>query len=386
MKEWLKRGRGEETAGFVRAIRRKKSDQWAVCLGNALRIGAARSLEDFHLPSDKRPSDPLQWPWLGIVADQGSAGACNVEPFWDPSHRGWNCVKAGVRSAGLWCHMILHIMAFNSGHGPWQDDMRFQLRDVVEANLGSLRLEQDDVFQLVLLGMLADADEQHMIAELGIQELMRERLKEGMCWYRKFDHVSTNRFFGALRRFRLHEDKLWHSRLYGLMVCCLELGLLSKSSVTATLRDARFAPLAEAGSRSTSKAWDEARVVKAAAQNTLHMTLLVYGNVENQWRQRIIGFVAAPVEDWHSAQNRLLRDAGSNEAWLYEQCASGYANHHQSVAGRVSSPVDLTRFGLEVRFDNLMHGFVELDDAQCAQQDVTSLFLPSESPSENMSC
>lgn len=339
VKHWLKRGRGEETAGFVRTVRRKKSHPWAVCLDTALRIGAARSLEDFHLPSDKRPSDPFQWPWLGIAADQGSdgaclvawlvrAGACNVEPFWDPSHRAWNCVKAGVRSAGLWCHMILQIMAFNSGHGPWQDDMRFhQLRDVVEANLGSLTPEQDDLFQLVLPGMLADADEQHMIAEPGIQELMRERLKEGMCWHRKFDHVSTNRFFGALRRFRLDEDKLWHSRLYGLMACCLEVGLLSKSSVTATLRDARFAPPAEAGSRSTSKAWDEARVVKAAAQNTLHMTLLVYGNVENQWRQRIIGFAAAPVEDWHSAQNKLLRDAGSNEAWLYEQFASGYANH-----------------------------------------------------------
>lgn len=93
-RRWLKRGRDEASAPWQRQVFRKKSFQWAACLDNALRMGAGISLSQYHMLEERRPEDPFSWPWLGVVADQGSDGACplawllrgapcNVEPFWD---------------------------------------------------------------------------------------------------------------------------------------------------------------------------------------------------------------------------------------------------------------------------------------------------------------
>ena len=83
---------------------------------------------------------------LVLCPDQGSDAVCvynflahkfgvNVEARWGPSHRAWNCAKASIRFAQLWCHEVLMSIWFNSDFGTWHDDeRRLQALDVLHEN------------------------------------------------------------------------------------------------------------------------------------------------------------------------------------------------------------------------------------------------------------
>lgn len=133
---------------------------------------------------------------------------------------------------------------------------RCATRDTVESNLKSIPPHEGALFHFVMEGMIDDYGEHSLVTEQGFEEMMHDRLSSALCWRRKFDHVSTNRFFGVLRRFELYEDRLWHSRLYGLIAACLELGIVTESSLSATIRAVKPKPRGETETpaRSTAKA------------------------------------------------------------------------------------------------------------------------------------
>lgn len=114
-------------------------------------------------------------------------------------------------------------------------------------------------------------------------------------------------------------------------------------------------------------------MVKSASKNTLHMSLLVYGNIENKWKQRIILRSSEVVMMWHGDQNRRLRSCGGAREWLYEQCCFGYGDHIIQVCAQLHKSVPLETFGLEVDFPIAPKDCIR--DGHCAQQDALATNL-----------
>eukprot|EP00971_Amphidinium_carterae_P216022 4287919-Amphidinium_carterae.1 len=72
--------------------------------------------------------------------------------------------------------------------------------------------------------ILADRGEAHRITEPGISEEVWAELGR-LALAEKGGAVSDTRFFASVRENKM-EDKLWHSRLLGYTLACLELDML----------------------------------------------------------------------------------------------------------------------------------------------------------------
>ena len=180
-------------------LKRKKAYSWLVCYDHMVRESTSfGGLQAFEYPAASRPADPWSWRLLICTMDQGSDGLAaasflrhqlemNFEVRFGPSHRSWSDTKAALRYAQLWCHEILQIICYNAEFGKWHDDERcWQVRDVVSANFRALTEPNDEVFHMLMDGVLEDSGLEGELGDAGIRSQLYQYLVEAPIWKKKF--------------------------------------------------------------------------------------------------------------------------------------------------------------------------------------------------------
>lgn len=347
---WLHRNSsGQRQSWRPRKKRRVKSEQWLRAVDQQLRKSSNEqlSLSFYAVPSDPtHRKSAFDWPALSIAADQGPDGVCalqwasrkanlNFDPVWDLSHIATNSWKAGLAKAGVMVHQRLMAIAWNARHGPWLEGVRWsQATESLEEHVQLVGAGGDDpLFVFLAPKMLEDAGQEASVKDADMLEQLWEDVKEGLPWRRRGSPVSDVRFFASLRESRA-EDKVWHHRVYGYTLACLNFDLLhgAKFEELFSLRKVERRSAADAGqgdaaaqesqTLQSAAAVSETSLRKACA-NLLVLATMLYSDDSNQTLQRIIVAASTPLEQWHSHQNQALRNVSATIPWSLEQLVDG---------------------------------------------------------------
>ena len=191
-------------------VHRSSSVQLVVGLENGLKqtVGEDVSLRFYMLDPDsaKRPADGLLWPLLSMSADCGPDVMCglnflqrhlhvNIDFYADDSHGVKNDMKAVLKESGLWRWTLLSIAAFNAGHSPFWECMRFQqIRDSIHETMGHVTPTQDPLFQSLFHQILRDKQHEHRQTDENVEAEVYQELAENACWFNMGNKVSLMRF------------------------------------------------------------------------------------------------------------------------------------------------------------------------------------------------
>ena len=241
-------------------------------------------------------------------------------------------MKGALKHSGLSPHQLLMVLAWWAWRGPWGSESRYQeVKDTCEANFQTLSHSSCPIYQELQQGLLRDRGWEWRAAEHGIEQTMWAQLSESRCFYNKGTAVSMTRFMGSTAK-SLEEDQEWHGRLYGLINACLELGLLDhtglgvldRATEDAKVRHAEACDQEGAKRETMQQATDkELKAIRQASKNGLHLSLLMYADICNQDRQRMITYACQPVLDFHQESNATWRDVDSAQRWLITMCGGG---------------------------------------------------------------
>ena len=121
-----------------RKMHRKKARCALLRLDNAVRASCGFGLSYFRVPKKEadRDPDPVTWPRLSLVRDEGpdmAAGAAwlkraadiNLDDVQDLNHGEWNSMRSALKHTGLWGHMLVFAVVANVDYGPYQSDSWF---------------------------------------------------------------------------------------------------------------------------------------------------------------------------------------------------------------------------------------------------------------------
>jgi hypothetical protein len=207
--------------------------------------------------------------------------------------------------------------------------------------------------------MLCCAQTIHMYACNEMPQHSSQAVKSASCFWAKGAKVGISRFFGAIYKFVHEEDKLWHTRLVGLLYWAIMAGKFT---------EAKFSKLDEAvagckvkvskaeGAVPVAQGNHELKQLREVCDNGLHMAAVVYSNGENLIKMRAICSILKPTQDWHSSQNRALRSVGGSSQWMREQCLGAFWAPLVETLARLSHPGHLSRMGFQVRLDASTRG------------------------------
>lgn len=316
-------------------VQRRKAHSWLICFEAMLRNSTRfTGFEDFHYPPSTWRTNPFEWKLLQGISDMGSDGVAganflknhlhiNYEPRYGPSHRAWNDTKAAIRFAQLWCHELLMIICYNAEYGSWHDDERcWQVRDVVQSNFDTTDEATDGIFDYLLDGLLEDSGLQGEVGDPEIRPELYAYLTSAPIWRKKFAHVSTNRFFGAIRRGQ-EELPWWTCRLYGYVSLMIETNTLPSSAKTLDVKLVRPDP----AQRSTAKQKEQAMVLKQSAKNVTELAYLMYSDLENKYIQVIVTCFSDIAVEWYEEHNTSARSGLGTFKWIMNQCVGRFFKH-----------------------------------------------------------
>ena len=197
----------------------------------------------------------------------------------------------------------------------------------MEDNFGLLTCETDPLLQHLLPGLAEDIGESHDMGAVDLPERLWQHLTGCDLWQSKLEHVSTNRFFGAVHRGGI-ELGHWSCRLYGAMSLLIERGELPGADKKIKLKLVKPDPAC----RSTAKQREAARAAKDSTKNVLELVYLMYSDIENRWLQEIITNCCRPVMDWHTCHNLACRASEGTQKWAGMECSGGYLDHLRVLA------------------------------------------------------
>lgn len=231
--------------------------------------------------------------------------------------------------------------------------------------------------------MLRDAQEEWRAGEPNIEEELWSRLKSGKCFYLKGAEVSMTRFTGSSTK-SAQEDKGLHMRLYGLISVCLEMGVLARGEIQTARAASKRAREKHAQALDPERAKKETmretterelKAIRQASSSAIHLSLMMYSDIRNQDRQRMVVWVSEPVILFHQRANIAL-DVDTSSQWLVDMCSDGVFSHCNEIAQRL---VDIERYnmlGLDLGS--------ELDSADISDGGVLELLEVDEKASEMM--
>lgn len=150
-------------------------------------------------------------------------------------------------------------------------------------------------------------------------------------------------------------DPLWHERLLVLMYWGITMGYVAKGTdggllvaggVGQGVDVADEAPVADAPSASgrgsegltMARQQEKLKRLRSSAKNTLHCSLLVLSDPDNQRRLRIIMALCAPTRLWHGSQSCTLRSPAAARQWYAEQAAGECLKHIVDTLALLSDP------------------------------------------------
>jgi hypothetical protein len=179
-----------------------------------------------------------------------------------------------------------------------------------------------------------------------------QEVEQASCFWAKGTKIGMSRFFGCLHKFRFEEDRLWHTRLVGLLYWAVMAGKMSKSSMLELDRSKCQVKVGEAESAMPVPQGNyELKQLRSLCDNGLHMAVVVYSHGENLSKMRAICAITRAVGDWHGEQNRTLRSVQGASRWLKAQCAGAFFDPLVDVLSCLTCPAALSRMGLDIGLD-----------------------------------
>ena len=168
-----------------------------------------------------------------------------------------------------------------------------------------------------------------------------------------------SRFFGAIYKFRHEEDKLWHTRLVALLYWAILAGKFSTAKLNkldAAAGACRVKVSEAEEAMPVPQGNNDLGQLRKLCDNGLHMAVVVYSNMENLLRMRIINTMTRPVSQWHSEQNRRLRTVGGASTWLMEQCSGAFFDTVLESLSLLSNHEGLEDMGFALKLDAFTRG------------------------------
>lgn len=279
--------------------------------------------------------NPLLWPRLSLSPDQGGDGVAaywfltrhlkhNIDITYDPSHGVNNDVWLFLDAIHLKSLMLLFLVVFNTPHGPWSEDTRY--RQCLSALTESFALHTPEEFPLFMSKLpqiLQDGAFKHLQGHENPAEAVWQQLARENPWSRKGSKLVKSRFMAFCRTAR-YEAQHYTVRALGYEYVCLEMGWMTASKV----KPLTIKPVADTSSSSKSTSakveTSEEQQLRKSAQNNMVLSAIVFGSYDNACRLRLMLQLTAPLEEWHTTQNKALRSTADTLAWHKQQLEDGF--------------------------------------------------------------
>ena len=157
---WLKRTKSSKLSSWrPRKRPRQAAWRWLASIDHQLILAGLGGLKYWQQPKeDGDRGDPFFWPRVSVSMDLGSDGlaAANfaqralslcMEVVPDPSHLVHRGIQSDLRDCGLWVLIQTAMLVFNTPHGPWWDDLRFQqVREAMHTLLATVEPQRCPLF------------------------------------------------------------------------------------------------------------------------------------------------------------------------------------------------------------------------------------------------
>jgi hypothetical protein len=166
---------------------------------------------------------------------------------------------------------------------------------------------------------------------------------ESSPWTVKGCRTVINRFMEARRKAK-RETMVWHRRGFGYQYTCLELDMFKGGKFTKV--SASKLDGSEEDKKTTASGKETFRSeknIRAACQNVMVMSSLVYSDPGILARQKIFVAATEPLDVWHHDQSVACRSVTDTRKYLISQLANqdflktmqkviGTLQHHSSLA------------------------------------------------------
>jgi hypothetical protein len=312
------------------------------------------------------------WRHLLISIDQGSDGICatnylkhlkaNVTIYCDWSHGANNDFSETLRAMGLFPYWLLMLIVFNVEHGPFADDMRW---NQVEEAWRELRKHYDakscELFQYHCPRMKTELERGSLLpggADGDPEVAVWEFLDQAPPFHKKGSKTQLSRFQAA-RRKAASFLPVWSAKLFQCEYCAIESGFMNSAKLgKLTVRDPALNPDGTEASTTTNPGHISVceKALRSTCQNSLVISCVMLEDYYHAQLMKIIVACSDPVEEWHSLQNKTLRDTESSKRWLPEQLDGGFWKHVRDIMSKLRSRDLLEDIGFELSLrvmDNL---------------------------------
>lgn len=342
---WLKRkGVEEEQQWRPRKRHRKTAAQWLRDFDSLLQSSTGASLSHFQqaAPINER-APPMTWRGLSVACDMEASQhtaimaaqrffRLNIDYTPDPSHGAQRCILDALKKTGLLPYSMTTMLCRAIPHGPWAEDIRFrQAALCIREHLEFSSPANCPLFQSLAVSMCLDSGDLDMLGgEDGEMELW-ESLASAEPWTKKGCKGTMNRFMSVIRE-QKELDRNWHKVLYGYLITALQMDMLKGKELVQQLKsltqqlpndDGGDGDGGEGASSSMRRPTPADKAVRAAGCNAMVGGVMFLLHPDAQQIGRVILSAATTIDQWHSAQNKALRDVQSSRRWFCDQVAGG---------------------------------------------------------------
>lgn len=360
-KVWV---RQENGSGKAKHIYRKASFEFLVALENGLRqsCGPQWRLSQFFQPRllSARNPNSLDLPRLCIAGDCGPDNiasisflvrSCNtcVDFYPDDSRGCKHDMKAVLKGCNSWQWCLLMVSSFNCWLSPFWECMRFQqVKDAIEEFLAVMSPEEDVLFQHYLEALLRDTGEEHRVCEADIEQQLHEDLKHSACFWQSGRRISLMRFMDFIMKCG-EEEKLCHSKLYGMLSALMLMGDLSGNQMgkfdQALRRSAT--KVDNQGDKPIKQGDEDYNILREYVANQFHLATVVYSEPINQQKVRAVWVASQPALSWWSLADSSQRSVADGRDWILSQAAGRFYDFTDEVISVLGSHSAITYIGFD---------------------------------------
>lgn len=250
---------------------------------------------------------------------------------------------------GIWSFWLLMLISWNLEHGPHSDRHRHnQLREALSLLLACRAPEGSPLFLQLAPQMAKELEEgglaqfpreRHLEHE--VWDWLRHRAKGGQLGRR----VSMDRFGGTQHAVAQHRP-LWTVELFERCFLALELDFLAgRKFVDKLIVKQQGCSSITEGSTDPRKLQVDDRALRACCHNAVTISDVALDDMHHRRVVDMVLVAQQPLAEYHTSQNRRLRDVKETRQWLLEQVCGGVSEHLESFWHFLSSLESLAKAG-----------------------------------------
>ncbi len=365
---WLRRTiDGKDAAWRPVKYNRTSAQRWIYTLERQLQTSSDKGgLLYFQYDAKNRNfADWRRWPYLTIASDLGSDGVCgwhalawgfdiNTVLYPDPSHGCQRTMENALKQGGVWEFWLLCMITWNLEFGPWQEEgRRTELSSAMGQVYKNFQPHECPLFQEMASKMVQELEDHHIVTfarerpiEVELWDFLANRTRNPVSGRR----TAMNRFGGAY-----HAAKRclpwWSVMQWERTYLAIEQGMLSgklfKEKLKKAASSATSSSLPNESTDGRRLQLDD-RTLRKCCSNAVAMSVLTLQEQQHKRTIQLIVAAGAPLDRWHTDQNRTLRSAVATSQWLKEQTAGGFMEHVVEFVKLLSDQTVLTSAGFNL--------------------------------------